>query len=416
MGRKRSDELVRPNKSGGYDYKVWNDVRGRFDWLSTGHTDKAKAESFAKAKLEQDEWKTLRGADMTISAAHWHRMTGDKTLSPTTVAMLNSRFQQMEPALGALKLADPDTATLVNRYFERMTKGVPVRVFAEHKHKARTDPLIRDKLHPRTIEGYKAILIADLNYVCNATVDGEPMFPARLAPHYSRMKAKELEKYKSKRKATGTALTKDQQIKLWDFTVAEARERGETRLSVDQRILIAFKLGGQRTTRNGSLPWANFKLTGGNPTVDFEKIPGVLNNDTKRGKKDLPVPEALLPILNRCHAEKTGPWFFDTPLSRSAIYCRLRRLHDQALGMNFGGGHVHRKTYATSGADAGRREATADAMGITQETLNKFYVKDNPERDRETVNAVAGAMFIPGAEPLAPVADLAARRKAKRRG
>src|SRR3954465_1303759 len=152
MGRKRLEtkdlDVKRVVKgSDVYYYPDWNETTGRTDWKTTKETDIEKARDYLRRQREANDWKTLRGADMTFDAARGHWLEGNKHL--LALEDRTRRYDEIRHVVGHLKLADAETPKIVNKLFRDMAAGLPVRRFADDGWRVMNS--VKEHLHPNTI-------------------------------------------------------------------------------------------------------------------------------------------------------------------------------------------------------------------------------------------------------------------------
>ena len=181
-------------------------------------------------------------------------------------------------------------------------------------------------------------------------------------------------------------LRDDESKRLLD---AAAEARGDGRLSRVERFLwLALETGGRKQALL-DLTWDR---------VDFETnvihlaLPGV--RQTKKRRASVPISKALLPVLERAHAERTGDRVLDSGAEVWAAVQSVARRAGLALTVAGATGispHVMRHTAATNMARRGvPLWKIGKILGDGLATVEKTYAKHCPDDLREAVDMISG--------------------------
>lgn len=350
----------------GYWYAVWSDA-GRSKRKSMGAQDSAVAkERFAQWLLLGGEnplaapLKTCTVADAW--AFYEDRHIRRHVAAPETLAF---NWKNLAPHFGPLPI-EAVNQDAIDGYVEKRTSGRLGRA-----------------VKPQTCRKEISALLACLNF---CSTPPNVLFGAELV---QRVKLPEAGEPRDR------WLTADEMKRLFDHL----RETRGARLSRVERFCWLALETAAREQAILDLTWDR---------VDFEA--GVIHYDvpgrrkTKKKRAAVPISRALRPILERAHAERTGPLVLD---NKGAVWALVqhavigaglappqkieRSAKPRATGIS---PHVFRHTAATHMARRGvSLYAIAKVLGNTYQVVEKTYAKWSPDDPAGTVDKISNGVL-----------------------
>jgi integrase len=358
--------LERPFKDAGNLkwYVCWTEGR-RSKRVSTRTADLDAAKVFLGQWLLMERAEAPDGAALTVADLWTVYDAKHVRIRVTAPKELEYCWKALEPHFGALTVSEV-TQDVVDRYVTKRTTGRLGR-----------------PVKPQTCRKELSVLVACMNFAADHK---QRLIAPALVPKLDLPDAGE---------------PRDRWLRTEEMQrllVAAGKMRRGSRLSRGERFLWLALETAARKSALLDLTWER---------VDFET--GVIHLDvpgrkkTKKGRADVPISKALLPILQRAYAEREGELVLD---NKGAVWATVQLIaikagfsaqvvaHSQKPKATGIGPHVLRHTAATHMARRGvPLWIIAKVLGNTLAMVEKVYAKHSPDDLREAVNSISSGQL-----------------------
>jgi integrase len=179
-------------------------------------------------------------------------------------------------------------------------------------------------------------------------------------------------------------LTLDEITRLLDAAKAIRQEEGDGRLLRIERFLsIALQTGARRD----AIVWLEWSRVDFNRRIIDFRDPSL--EATKKRRVEVPISDALLPVLQRAYAERRGDYVLDTTCPLRSIFDRVCR----RAGVEDVSPHVLRHTWASHASMNGvSLTEISRVLGNTLAVCERVYAKYQPNYLTAAVNNAYGGV------------------------